>query len=206
MALKELYQESADHDIKTASHAVLTHTPTVAAMCIALIKLGDGAKNLSATGGAFQLVITVGGQTVQPSPQSITFSTAVRAAVWTTPFAVPANDEVIISILSPNAADADVHVTASLFDMTYAQPAAIAGAADGLVVLSEIAEMAQGAPPATPTIVEAINYLYRRFRNKNTTTTTVHSVFNDAESQVLFKETHSDDGTTFTKGEYVSGA
>lgn len=134
MALYQLDTENADRDIKTASIAVLTHTPTVSAMCVGFIKLGDGAKNLSGTGGAFQLVITVGGQTVQPSPQTVTFSTAVRAAVWTTPFPVPANNEVIMKVLSPNAADADVDCTAYLYDTTFALPAAAYDEAGGLPI------------------------------------------------------------------------
>jgi hypothetical protein len=131
MALHQLDTENADRNL-TSLVTVLTDSPAASGICIGLIKLGDGTKNLSATGGAFQLVITVGGQTVQPSPQTITFSTAVRAAVWTTPFPVVAGNEVIMSVLSPNAADSDVDVTAYLYDMTYALPDAVAAAAGGL--------------------------------------------------------------------------
>jgi hypothetical protein len=125
---------NADRDIKSASIAVLTETPAASGIFQGLIKFGDGVKNLSATGGAFQLVITVGGQTIQPSPQTITFSTAVRAAVWTTPFPVVGGDEVVIKVLSPNAADSDVDVTAYLYDLTYGLPDAVAGAANGLFI------------------------------------------------------------------------
>ena len=68
-----------------------------------------------------------------------------------------------------------------------------------------IAEMAQGAPSATPTLKSAINYLYRLFRNKTETTATAISVYDDAGTTVLFTATCSDDYTTFTKSEYVSG-
>lgn len=133
MSLKELDTENADRDL-TSLVTVLTHTPTVGGVCMGLIKLGDGTKNLDGTGGDFQLVITVGGQTVQPSPQTITFSTAVRGMVWTTPFPVVASDEVIMRVLSPNAADTDVDVTAYLYDTTFALPAAAADAAGGLPI------------------------------------------------------------------------
>ena len=69
-----------------------------------------------------------------------------------------------------------------------------------------VAEMSQGAPPASPTPIQILNYLYRRFRNKQETTPTTNKVYDDAGTTVLFKETHSDDGTTFNKGEYGSGA
>ncbi len=69
-----------------------------------------------------------------------------------------------------------------------------------------ISEMSQGAPPVNPTIEEALNYLYRKFRNKTETTSTEDAVYDDAGTTKLFKATLSDDGTTFTKGEYESGA
>jgi len=99
---------------------VLTDTPDAsnATICQGYIKLGDGNDNLDGTGGDFQLVITVGGQTIQPSPQIVTFGTEVRSAIWTSQFPVPANEEVILRILSPNAADTDVDVTAYLYDAT----------------------------------------------------------------------------------------
>ena len=69
-----------------------------------------------------------------------------------------------------------------------------------------IAEMAQGAPPVNPTIEEALNYLYRKLRNKQETTATEDAIYNDAGDTKLIKSTISDDTVTFTKGEYVSGA
>jgi Cu/Ag efflux pump CusA len=67
--------------------------------------LGDGTKNLTSTGGGFELTVTVGGQTVEPNPQIVTFSTATRVMVWTVPFPVPANAQVLLQVKSPNAGD-----------------------------------------------------------------------------------------------------
>jgi len=119
MAILLLDSENADRDIKTAAITVLTHTPsaTHSLSCAAYIEFGDGAKDLDGTGGDFELTITVGGQTIEPNPQVIEFSTAIRTAVWTLAFPVPANSEVIIQVLSPNGADGDVDVTAYLYDM-----------------------------------------------------------------------------------------
>jgi len=119
MAIEELDTENADRDITTLI-TVLTDTPhaTDDLLCQGLILLGDGAKDLDGSGGLFELTITVGGQTVEPDPQGIHFSTAVRAAVYTTIFAVPAGEEVIMRILSPNAADSDVDVTAYLYNIS----------------------------------------------------------------------------------------
>jgi hypothetical protein len=64
----------------------------------------------------------------------------------------------------------------------------------------------QGAPTVTPTIEEAIMYLYKQFRNKETQTATQHKLFADNGTTVDQLSTVSDDGTTFTKGEVGTGA
>lgn len=68
-----------------------------------------------------------------------------------------------------------------------------------------ISEMSQGAPPGSPTIEQAVNYLYKAWRNKNMTDSSTIEVYDDAGTTVLFKSSISDDGTDFTKGEYVTG-
>lgn len=110
--------ENADRDL-TSLVTVLTDTPSASdpMMCQGLVMLGDGAKDLDGTGGTFELVITVDGQTVQPSPQPVFFGSEVRSSVWTSPFPVPTSAEVIMRVLSPNAADTDVDVTAYLYDI-----------------------------------------------------------------------------------------
>ncbi|MHC4704637.1 MAG: hypothetical protein ACYTFQ_29165 [Planctomycetota bacterium] len=135
MPLLQLDTENADRDL-TSIVTVLTDTPhaTKATLCQGLVVFGDGAKNLDGTGGDFELTVTVGGQTIQPDPQAVTFSTAVRSAVWTTIFPVPANTEVILRAKSPNAADTDVDVTAYLYEVTGALPNAAPDAAGGLPV------------------------------------------------------------------------
>ncbi len=64
----------------------------------------------------------------------------------------------------------------------------------------------QGAPTTTPTLVAAIMYLYKRFRNKYTQTATEGKLFADNDSTVDQKSTVSDDTTTFTKGKFGTGA
>lgn len=74
------------------------------------------------------------------------------------------------------------------------------------VIYTDIfAEMSQGAPPASPTVVEMLNYIYRAYRNKTEVTSGSTVVYDDAGSTVLFKTVLSDDGTTFSKGEYITG-
>lgn len=113
--LSQLDTENADLNL-TSLITVLTHTPSVMKLCRGHIKLGDGSKNLDGSGGDFEFTISIGGQTIQPNPQTITFGTEVRSAVWTVDFMVPANEEVILKVKSPNA-DVDVDVTAYLYDI-----------------------------------------------------------------------------------------
>jgi len=67
------------------------------------------------------------------------------------------------------------------------------------------AEPGQGAPAATASLAEKINYLYKNWRNKRTQTATTESLYDDAGSTVDQKRTVSDDGTTGTKGEMGTG-
>jgi len=68
-----------------------------------------------------------------------------------------------------------------------------------------LAELAQGVPPATPTMAEAMMLLYMAVRNQITVTSTEKAFYNDAGTKVS-KKVLSDDGTTYTEAEAVSGA
>lgn len=67
-----------------------------------------------------------------------------------------------------------------------------------------MAELAQGTPSATPSPGSAIMALYMALRNKLDVTATTKSVTNDAGT-VIFKKALSDDGTTYSEAEAVSG-
>ena len=70
-----------------------------------------------------------------------------------------------------------------------------------------IAEMSQGAPPAAPTLVAAINYLYRYLvRNKVKVDATSAICYADDKSTALFKSALSDDATDFIRDEMITGA
>ncbi len=69
-----------------------------------------------------------------------------------------------------------------------------------------MSDLAQGAPSATASVFTAINYLYEAWRNKTTTTATLITVLKDDGSTGLVKSTISDDSTTFSKSEFITGA
>jgi len=67
-------------------------------------------------------------------------------------------------------------------------------------------EPGQGAPPVNPDLATKIDYLYKAWRNKTTQTATLMTIFADDGATADHKSTVSDNGTTATKGEIVTGA
>lgn len=160
---------SSNADRNLASGAtVLSATPDASnpRVCQALIYLGDGTKNLTSSGGAFSVTITIGGQTWMGGARSYVLGTAVRACLVTDQFPVPANAAVTIAITSPNAGDTDVDCTAYLMaeEPVSAVVAAIlaGGDVDGFTVesslkllLAAMAGKVSGAGTTTVTIKAA---------------------------------------------------
>ena len=83
---------------------------------------------------------------------------------------------------------------------------ALSSAAVDEIWAKAMSDLAQGAPSVTASVFTAINYLYEAWRNKTTTTATLITLTKDDGSTGLVKSTISDDGTTFTKGEFITGA
>jgi hypothetical protein len=132
--IEQIDTENADRDIKTAYIACLTHTPstTEAMQCQAALFLGDGVKDLDGTGGTFKIKINIGSQESHELSFTVTAGDT-RTVLWTPVFPVLANTAVVIYLLSPNAADADVDVTGYLYDC---DPLAITYNADILTTLA----------------------------------------------------------------------
>lgn len=79
--------------------------------------------------------------------------------------------------------------------------AALNNLSQAQVLAAEITELA-ATPGASPTLEEAIAFLYMKLRNKLTETATAQTIANDAGDTIATAEM-SDDGTTFTKGEFA---
>lgn len=79
------------------------------------------------------------------------------------------------------------------------------GAALNAGIDSALAELAQGAPPATPTRAQALMLLYMAERNKLTVTATEKAIYNDAGTKIA-KKALSDAAGTYTEDEMISGA
>lgn len=66
-------------------------------------------------------------------------------------------------------------------------------------------EPGQGVPPVSAKMALKIDYLYKLMRNRSTSTATTINVYADDATTVDQKMTHSDDGTTYDRGEMASG-
>ena len=152
--ISQLDTENADFDL-TSEQTVLTHTPStsVSMRCQALLKIGDGAKDLDGTGGNFTIGITIGGVNVQPYPETVAFTAAnVRTCWCSEEFTVPANEAVTVTLTSPNGADTDVDVTAYLYDVNAVDVVAVSGdatAADNLELMYDGTGYTDDTAPAS---------------------------------------------------------
>lgn len=183
--IEQLDTENADRDIKTAYIVCLTHTPsTVEAMhCQGVLYLGDGAKDLDGTGGAFKTRVTIGSQESVEKTHTLTAAN-IRAWIKTDKFLVPANTAITIEVFSPNAADGDVDVTGYLYDM---DPL---GVTPNLDILTTLATTVRGILIQT----------WRRLFKKTTLTATEMKTYEDDDTTVVTTQTVSDDQTTETQG------
>lgn len=117
--------QNGDFDLQGGA-SVFSWTATQTGVYLLRIALGDGVKDLDGTGGAFTLTVAVAGRQLIFGSANRTLPAAVTQAL------LPINNQhlvpiasgelVTVYILSPNAADTDVDVTVSLFDVS---PAAI---------------------------------------------------------------------------------
>lgn len=78
-------------------------------------------------------------------------------------------------------------------------------AANTNTFIASRSEPGQGAPPVGASTMEKIDYLYKAWRNRKTVAGGVWSLFGDDGTTVDQKTTVSDDGTTATVGEIVTG-
>jgi hypothetical protein len=109
-------------------------------------------------------------------------------------YAVSSAKSLLVSISgATNAAETDVVIPLRDLD-----PYVSADAAVWAAVLSELSAV----PGVTGTVKDALNWVFTLARNKRTQTSTTETVLKDDGSTTLATSTKSDDGTTFTRGEY----
>jgi|SRR6187549_1648292 len=108
----------------------------------------------------------------------------VAATVNAVPATQSFNFKLVAATLT--AADIKAQVVAAINTDTYAEPGS-------------------GAPLATTTLVAKVNYLYKAWRNRVDQTASQYSLYADDGTTIHQKAAVSDDATTFTRAEIVSG-
>ena len=87
------------------------------------------------------------------------------------------------SLAAQAKADVNAEVVDALATDTYAEPASV--------------------PAATASLAAKVGFLFAALRNKHQTTATTDKIRNDADSADIATATLTEDGTTFTRGEYA---
>ena len=90
-------------------------------------------------------------------------------------------------------------------DLTATMKASVNAEVVDALATDTYAEPGQGAPAATASLKDKINYLYKAWRNKSTQTSSTYSLYADDTTTVDQKATVSDDGTTLTRAEVATG-
>jgi hypothetical protein len=178
-------------DIETDAAAILVDTAEIGAAGAGLTALATQA-SVNTVDGIVDAILVDTGTTL---PASLATAQADLDTLTGT-------DGVTLATAQANYAPATAASVAALNDLSAA--AVNAEVVDALAT-DTYAEPAQGAPGATVSLAAKINYLYKAWRNKTEQTATTRSLYNDAGSVVDHKATVSDDGTTYTDGEIVSG-
>ena len=101
--------------------------------------------------------------------------------------------------------DASVGAVAAGVDLSATMKASVNTEVVDALNVDTYAEPGQEVPPATTTLVKKIGYLFKACRNKFTDDGTTAKLFNDGGLTVDQKATVSDDGVTYTRGEFGTG-
>ena len=114
---------------------------------------------------------------------AITAAVIATGAIDADALAADAVTEITTGLSTLTAAQVNAEVVDALSTDTYAEPGSV--------------------PAATASLAAKVGWLYMLARNKRLTTASADTVRNDADSGNVAAATLSDDGTTFTRGEYA---
>ena len=120
-------------------------------------------------------------------------------------FAAGALDAAAIAANAIGASEiADGAIDAATFAAGAVDAAALATDAVTEIWAKALVELAQATPSATPSVIDAITMLYMIARNAVAVTSSSKTFSNDAGT-VIVKKALTDDGTSYTEAEMVSG-
>lgn len=142
----------------------------------------------------------------QIAADAIGASEIATDAIGAAEFATGAVNEIRDAILSDSTAFAGANIDAAI--TSRATPAQVNTEVVDVLTVDTIAELAQAAPTATPTVVTALMLLYMALRNRMDIDTgggtDFKEIYNDA-GVVITKKTLTDDGTVYSEAEMATG-
>lgn len=124
------------------------------------------------------------------------FSTGLAVSVW---------DVLESAIATGSSIGLKLKTNLDVVLSTRASPADVNTQVDDVLNVDTFSEPGQEAPPVSTTLQRKISYIYKFLRNRVTTTATTITVFADDATTEDHVSTHSDDDTTYDRGEFVSG-
>ena len=148
----------------------------------------DEARSGHTSAGTFgQGVATVQGNVTgsvgSVASGGITAASFAADAITSSVLAASAVTEIQTGLSTLSAAQVNAEVVDALATDTYAEPSSV--------------------PAATASLAAKIGFLMAALRNKHTTTASADAIRNDADSAAIATAALTDDGTTFTRGEYA---
>lgn len=148
---------------------------TLATDAITAAKVADGSLTAAKFGSNFISATSLAADTIDANAVSAGAVSEIQSGLATSAEVTALNDI--------SAADVNAEILDVLTTDTFAEPGSI--------------------PAATTTLEDKISFLYTLARNKVTQTASTHTLRNDADDGSIGTSTTSDDGTTFTRGEWV---
>ena len=192
------YTTDALEAIRDKLTDIETDTAEIGAAGVGLTEAGGDGDHLTEAGGTGDQLTAVATAanlaTAQADLDTITGADGVTLATAQGNYA-PAKAGDAMDLVA-NAVDATSVATGAI------DADALAADAVTEIWAKAMSDLAAGAPSATCSVLTAINYLYEAWRNKTETTSSEIAVYKDDGSTKLTESDISDDGTTFTKGEY----
>ncbi len=153
--------------------------------------------SIAVTTGLVDITQTAADKVWSTAARTLTaFSTGLAVSVWD----VLESAVVIASTMGEKVKD-NLDVVLS----TRASPADVNTQVDDVLNVDTFSEPGQEAPPVSTTLQRKISYIYKFLRNRVTTTATTITIFADNTTTEDHVSTHSDDDTTYDRGEFVSG-
>jgi len=122
-----------------------------------------------------------------------------------------ANADYFVRIEGTTVDGATINAVVGHFSIENRVVASVTGAVGSVTDVTSVwavamSDLAQGAPSATASVLTAINYLYEAWRNKTVTSASNIELYDNLGTTIICQAVISDDGTEFTKSEFITGA